>query len=180
MEAWDGRGGLVFTDGTRVGATLDRNGLRPLRYAVCEDGLIACASEAGAVDVSGHGRVRRGKLGPGEMICVDPERGGLEENDAIKTRLAMQEPYGRWLDDNLQSLEPGRPDETVMPDLVARQAAFGYTKAEFTYVLRPMATQAKEPLPSTGDHAPLSVLAQPPRPLYSTFTQRSAPSPTRA
>src|SRR6266436_10254640 len=83
MEPWDGPAGLVFTDGTRVGAVLDRNGLRPLRYAVCEDGLIACASEAGAVDVSGHGRVRRGKLGPGEMLCVDPEHGGLEENDAI-------------------------------------------------------------------------------------------------
>jgi len=90
MEPWDGPAGLVFTDGTRVGAVLDRNGLRPLRYAVCEDGLIACASEAGAVDVSGHGRVRRGKLGPGEMLCVDPGRGGLEENDAIKSRLAAQ------------------------------------------------------------------------------------------
>src|SRR3979411_1134449 len=104
MEPWDGPAGLVFTDGTRVGAVLDRNGLRPLRYAVCEDGLIACASEAGAVDVDGRGRGRRGKLGPGEMLCVDPERGGLAENDAIKTRLAAQEPYGRWLDDNLQSL----------------------------------------------------------------------------
>jgi glutamate synthase domain-containing protein 1 len=100
MEPWDGPAGLIFTDGTRVGAALDRNGLRPLRYAVCDDGLIACASEAGAVDVSGHGQVRRGKLGPGEMLCVDPERGGLEENDAIKTRLAAQEPYGQWLVDN--------------------------------------------------------------------------------
>src|SRR2546423_14065469 len=69
MEPWDGPAGLVFTDGTRVGAALDRNGLRPLRYAVCEDGLIACASEAGAVDVSGHGRVRRAELGPGEGRC---------------------------------------------------------------------------------------------------------------
>src|SRR5260370_11044454 len=135
MEAWDGRGGLVFTDGTRVGATLDRNGLRPLRYAVCEDGLIACASEAGAVDVSGHGRVRRGKLGPGEMICVDPERGGLEEDDSIKRRLAAQEPYGRWLEDNLTSLDLREPTEDVIPDLGERQAAFGYTKEEFTYVL---------------------------------------------
>jgi glutamate synthase domain-containing protein 1 len=174
MEPWDGPAGLVFTDGTRVGATLDRNGLRPLRYAVCEDGLIACASEAGAVDVSGHGRVRRAKLGPGEMLCVDPERGGLEENDAIKARLAAQEPYGRWLDDNLQSLEPGLPDETHMPDLVGRQAAFGYTKEEFTYVLRPMATQAKEPIFSMGDDTALSVLAQPPRLLYSYFKQRFA------
>src|SRR6266436_5416259 len=124
MEPWDGPAGLVFTDGTRVGAVLDRNGLRPLRYAVCEDGLIACASEAGAVDVSGHGRVRRGKLGPGEMLCVDPEHGGLEENDAIKRRLAAQEPYGRWLEDNLTSLDLGESTDDVIPDLVARQAAF--------------------------------------------------------
>ena len=174
MEPWDGPAGLVFTDGARVGAVLDRNGLRPLRYAVCEDGLIACASEAGAVDVNGHGRVRRGKLGPGEMLCVDPERGGLEENDAIKSRLAAQEPYGRWLDDNLQSLEPGEPDDEVTPDLVTRQAAFGYTKEEFTYVLRPMATQGKEPIFSMGDDTALSVLAGPSRLLYSYFKQRFA------
>jgi glutamate synthase domain-containing protein 2/glutamate synthase domain-containing protein 1/glutamate synthase domain-containing protein 3 len=174
MEPWDGPAGLVFTDGIRVGAVLDRNGLRPLRYAVCEDGLIACASEAGAVDVDGHGRVRRGKLGPGEMICVDPERGGLEENDSIKRRLAAQEPYGRWLEDNLTSLDPGEPTEEVMPDLVTRQAAFGYTKEEFTYVLRPMATQGKEPIFSMGDDTALSVLAQPPRLLYSYFKQRFA------
>jgi len=174
MEPWDGPAGLVFTDGTRVGAVLDRNGLRPLRYAVCEDGLIACASEAGAVDVSGHGRVRRGKLGPGEMICVDPERGGLEEDDSIKRRLAAQEPYGRWLEDNLTSLDPGEPTEDVIPDLVARQAAFGYTREEFTYVLRPMATQGKEPIFSMGDDTALSVLAQPPRLLYSYFKQRFA------
>jgi glutamate synthase domain-containing protein 2/glutamate synthase domain-containing protein 1/glutamate synthase domain-containing protein 3 len=174
MEPWDGPAGLVFTDGARVGAVLDRNGLRPLRYAVCEDGLIACASEAGAIDVGGHGRVRRGKLGPGEMICVDPERGGLEENDSIKRRLAAQEPYGRWAEDNLRSLDAGEPTEEVLPDLVARQAAFGYTKEEFTYVLRPMATQGKEPIFSMGDDTPLSVLAQPPRLLYSYFKQRFA------
>jgi glutamate synthase (ferredoxin) len=145
-----------------------------LRYAVCEDGLIACASEAGAVDVNGHGRVRRGKLGPGEMLCVDPERGGLEENDAIKARLAAQEPYGQWLDDNLQSLEGGEADGEIWPDLVARQAAFGYTKEEFTYVLRPMATQGKEPIFSMGDDTALSVLAGPPRLLYSYFKQRFA------
>jgi glutamate synthase (ferredoxin) len=108
------------------------------------------------------------------MLCVDPERGGLEENDAIKTRLAAQEPYGQWLDENLQSVEAGEPDEAIMPDLVARQAAFGYTKEEFTYVLRPMATQGKEPVFSMGDDTALSVLAQPPRLLYTYFKQRFA------
>ena len=174
MEPWDGPAGLVFTDGMRVGAALDRNGLRPLRYAVCEDGLVACASEAGAIDVSGHGTVRRGKLGPGEMICVDPERGGLEENESIKRGLAAQEPYGQWLDDNLASLDPGEPMVESMPNIVARQAAFGYTKEEFTYVLRPMATQGHEPIFSMGDDTALSVLAQPSRLLYTYFKQRFA------
>jgi glutamate synthase domain-containing protein 2/glutamate synthase domain-containing protein 1/glutamate synthase domain-containing protein 3 len=174
MEPWDGPAGLVFTDGIRVGAALDRNGLRPLRYAVCEDGLIACASEAGAVELAGHGRVRRGKLGPGQMLCVDPQRGGLEEDDAIKSRLAAEHPYGAWLDDQLQSISTGSPSDEVPADLVARQAAFGYTKEEFTFVLRPMATQGHEPVFSMGDDTAPSVLAQPQRLLYSYFKQRFA------
>ena len=173
MEPWDGPAGLVFTDGLRVGASLDRNGLRPLRYAVCEDGLIACASEAGAIDVNGHGRVRRGKLGPGEMLCVDPER-GLEENDAIKARLAAQRPYGAWTEENLQLLTTGEPDNRVGADLLARQATFGYTKEEFTFVLRPMATQGKEPVFSMGDDTAPAIMAQQPRLLYGYFKQRFA------
>ncbi|TME53675.1 MAG: glutamate synthase subunit alpha, partial [Chloroflexi bacterium] len=174
MEPWDGPAGLVFTDGVRVGAALDRNGLRPLRYAVCEDGLVACASEAGAVDLGGHGLVRRAKLGPGEMLCVDPQNGGLQENEAIKRRLAAQEPYGRWLDEQLHPADTGEPAEDIPTDLVARQAAFGYTKEEFTYVLRPMASQGKEPIFSMGDDTAPSVLAQSPRLLYSYFKQRFA------
>src|SRR3989442_2776393 len=115
MEPWDGPAGLVFTDGVRVGAALDRNGLRPLRYAICEDGLIACASEAGVVDVGGHGRVRRGKLGPGQMLCLDPERGGVEDDETIKSRPAAQRPYGAWLNDHLQSLSAGGAAEGQLP-----------------------------------------------------------------
>jgi len=175
MEPWDGPAGLVFTDGVRVGAALDRNGLRPLRYAICEDGLIACASEAGVVDVGGHGRVRRGKLGPGQMLCLDPERGGVEDDETIKSRLAAQRPYGAWLNDHLQPLSAGGPAEDDLPaDLVARQAAFGYTKEEFTYVLRPMATQGHEPVFSMGDDTAPSVLAHQPRLLYSYVKQRFA------
>ncbi|OLE38894.1 MAG: hypothetical protein AUG48_00545, partial [Actinobacteria bacterium 13_1_20CM_3_68_9] len=174
MEPWDGPAGLVFTDGVRVGAALDRNGLRPLRYAVCEDGLVACASEAGAVDLRGHGLVRRAKLGPGEMLCVDPQNGGLEENEAVKSRLAAQRPYGRWLDERLQPADAGEAVEEIPQDLVARQAAFGYTKEEFTYVLRPMASQGKEPIFSMGDDTAPSVLAESPRLLYSYFKQRFA------
>jgi glutamate synthase (ferredoxin) len=174
MEPWDGPAGLIFSDGIRVGAALDRNGLRPLRYAVCEDGFVACASEAGAVDLHGHGRVRRGKLGPGQMLVVDPERGGVEDDETIKSRFATRRPYGAWLDDRLRPLNTGEPVAHVPADLVARQAAFGYTKEEFTFVLRPMATQGHEPIFSMGDDTAPSVLAQRPRLLYSYFKQRFA------
>ena len=100
VEPWDGPAGIVFTDGRVVGAALDRNGLRPLRYAVCDDGLVVCSSEAGAVSVDGHGSVRRGKLGPGQMIAIDPER-GLEEDDVLKRRLAAERPFGVWLAEGL-------------------------------------------------------------------------------
>src|SRR5437763_16707784 len=121
-DPWDRPAGLEFTDGVRVGAALDRNGLRPLRYAVCEDGLIACASEAGAVDVRGHGRVRRGKLGPGRMLWVDPDHGGVEDDETTKARLAAQQPHGAWLNDHLQSNSPRAPVGNVPADPVARQA----------------------------------------------------------
>jgi len=174
MEPWDGPAGLIFTDGRRVGAASDRNGLRPLRYAVCEDGLIACASEAGAVDLRGHGLVRRGKLGPGQMLCVDPGAGGFQENATIKSRLACARPYGRWLDENLQVADVGSPAAEAPADLVNRQVAFGYTKEEFTFVLRPMATQGKEPVFSMGDDTRLAVLADRPRPVYNYLKQRFA------
>ena len=142
--------GLVFTDGIRVAAALDRNGLRPLRYAVCEDGLVACASEAGAVDVTGHGKVRRGKLGPGQMLCVDPGLGVLEDGD-VKSALGARRPYGDWLSAHLMDGSPGTPGAKVPADLVPRQVTFGFTKEEVTVVLRPMATQGGEPTSSMGD-----------------------------
>ncbi|TMD05131.1 MAG: glutamate synthase subunit alpha [Chloroflexi bacterium] len=174
MEPWDGPAGLIFTDGQRVGALLDRNGLRPLRYAVCEDGLVACASEVGAIDVTGHGRVRRGKLGPGEMLCVDPAAGGLQDDQAVKAGLAARQPYGRWADDHLLPGDTGEPVATVPGDLLARQVAFGYTKEEFTFVLRPMAAQGHEPTFSMGDDTAPAVAADRPRLLYSYFKQRFA------
>src|SRR5207237_381228 len=105
MEPWDGPAGIIFTDGIGVGAALDRNGLRPLRYAVCEDGLVACCSEAGAVDVSGHGLVERGRLGPGQMLFVDPSRGVLDDADC-KERLAAAGPYARRRERRVMSLRP--------------------------------------------------------------------------
>jgi glutamate synthase (ferredoxin) len=171
-EPWDGPAGLVFTDGIRVGAALDRNGLRPLRYAVCEDGMVACASEAGAVDVAGHGRVRRGKLGPAQMLCVGPD--GLQEDGEVKAWLSRRGPYGHWLATHLEEGSPGEPDVEPPRDLVARQVAFGFTKEEVTVVLRPMATLGAEPTSSMGDDTAAAALAQRPRPVTGFLKQRFA------
>jgi glutamate synthase (ferredoxin) len=175
MEPWDGPAGIIYTDGVGVGAALDRNGLRPLRYAVCEDGLVVCCSEAGAVDISGHGLVERGRLGPGQMLFVDPSRGVLRD-DECKERLAAAAPYARWAADGLRKLDPGRPIED--PDsadiLEGRQAGFGYTKEELAMVLRPMAHDAKDPTFAMGDDAPLPNLAGRPRPMHHYLRQRFA------
>ncbi len=175
VEPWDGPAGLVFSDGLGVGASLDRNGLRPLRYAICEDGLVSCCSEAGAIDVSGHGTVTRGRLGPGEMLFVDPSRGVLIDHDC-KQRLAAAGPYARWASDGLVRLSSGQPTlETPDPqDLVRRQAAHGYTVEELRMVLKPMAADAKEPVFSMGDDAPLPHLAGRPRPIHHYLRQRFA------
>ena len=112
MEPWDGPAGLIFTDGVGVGAALDRNGLRPLRYAICEDGLVVCSSEVGAVDVSGHGKVERGRLGPGQMLFVDPTR-GVQRNDDVKERLAAANTFSHWAHDGFLSFGPGEPVQQV-------------------------------------------------------------------
>ena len=175
MEPWDGPAGVVFTDGVGVGASLDRNGLRPLRYSVCEDGFVACCSETGAIDVSGHGIVRRGRLGPGQMLFVDPTRGFLDDH-ACKERLGAGGTYGRWAADGLRPFSRGRAiEQTPEPDEIERrQAMFGYSKEELAMVLRAMANDAKEPTFSMGDDSPLPHLAGRPRPLHHYLKQRFA------
>ncbi|HYU58602.1 MAG TPA: glutamate synthase central domain-containing protein, partial [Actinomycetota bacterium] len=173
VEPWDGPAGLVFTDGVRVGATLDRNGLRPLRYAVCQDGLVACASEAGAVDVAGHGTVRRGMLGPGQMIAVDPGAGGFLENDVIKRSLAAAGPWGAW-GAALRPADPGPPVPHPGPALAERQVAHGFDKEEVTVVIRPMATQGHEPTSSMGDDTQQAVIAERRRTVQHFLRQRFA------
>ena len=175
MEPWDGPAGVVFTDGVGVGASLDRNGLRPLRYSVCEDGFVACCSETGAIDVSGHGTVRRGRLGPGQMLFVDPTRGFLDD-EACKERLGAGGTYGRWAADGLRPFSRGRAiEQTPEPEEIERrQAMFGYSKEELAMVLRAMANDAKEPTFSMGDDSPLPHLAGRPRPLHHYLKQRFA------
>jgi glutamate synthase domain-containing protein 2/glutamate synthase domain-containing protein 1/glutamate synthase domain-containing protein 3 len=174
VEPWDGPAGLIFTDGRRVGATLDRNGLRPLRYLVCEDGIVIAASEVGAIRTAGRGVVRRERLGPGQMLCVDPDEGGLQENTEIKAWLAERQPYGAWVDDNITRAAPGRPVGTVPADLHQRQLAYGLTKEEVISILRPMATQGKEATSSMGDDTPIEPLAHARRPVAHYLKQRFA------
>ncbi len=170
-EPWDGPAALVFTDGRVVGATLDRNGLRPMRYAVGGD-IVVCASEAGVMDLP-EGPVRRGKLGPAQMIVVGPDR-GLEEDTAIKHRLAARAPYGEWLERNLVQMSCGEPVPVPEVDLTPRQAAFGYTQEDLRAILRPIGSHAHEPTSSMGDDTALPPLAGRARPLYSFFRQRFA------
>jgi glutamate synthase (ferredoxin) len=172
-EPWDGPAGLVFTDGERVGACLDRNGLRPLRYAVSSDGYVVCSSEAGVVDLTGRGTVTRGRLGPGQMICVDP-RFGFQTDAEIKAWLAARRPYGQWLRNGLRHVSAGAPVAAPGPAIQLRQVAYGYTREELTTVLRSMGTTGKEPVSSMGDDTALSVLSGTRRGVASYLKQRFA------
>ena len=174
IEPWDGPAGLVFTDGHRIAAALDRNGLRPLRVSVCEDGLVACSSEAGAVPTRGHGRVQRRKIGPGKSFCVDPAEGGALFDRQIKSRLAQRRPYGDWVAEHLAATSTGDPSTSFRDDVVARQVAAGYQKEEFTVILRPMATDGHEPTSSMGDDTAQPPLADHGRPVFSFLKQRFA------
>ncbi|MDX1659311.1 MAG: glutamate synthase-related protein [Nitriliruptorales bacterium] len=181
VEPWDGPAGIVFTDGRRVGAALDRNGLRPLRYHVCEDGYIVASSEVGAIPTGaterhpdGHGQIRRERLGPGQMLCVDPDEGGLQEDAEIKLLLARKEPYTEWLQQHLRQVRVGQPVAEAPEDLVERQVAYGITKEEIISILRPMATQAKETTSSMGDDTPIEPLAHYRRPVSHYLKQRFA------
>ena len=193
-EPWDGPAGVVFTDGIGVGAALDRNGLRPLRWAVCSDGLVAASSEAGAIDTTGHGTVRRGRLGPGRMLWVGPDPaptvapgtpGSQDSSDvprprvvlhdrAIKDALAGAAPYATWAEDGFLAVHDAVSDDPVPDDLRVRQACFGYTREELAMVLRPMAEDAHEPTFSMGDDSPLPNLAGRPRPVHHYLRQRFA------
>lgn len=173
MEAWDGPAGLIFTDGTRVGACLDRNGLRPLRYSVCEDGFVVCSSEAGSIYTRGHGMVKRCKIGPGQMIFIDPGDGGYQDNP-VRDHLAKAQPYTKWVNEHLTHAPLVPPEPVVPADLVARQITFGFTREEFTTVMRPMATTGHEPTSSMGDDTAQAVMSDFARNLYNYFKQRFA------
>ena len=173
VEPWDGPAGLVFTDGVTCGAKLDRNGLRPLRVAVSGDGLVVVASEAGAVPLPDGVPVRRGRLGPGQLLAIDP-RHGLRFDGELTRDLASRKPYAGWVEESLRFGEQGEPARVPDGELASRHALHGYTREELSLMLRPIAQSGQEPVYSMGDDAPIAPLAGRARPLASYFRQRFA------
>ncbi|WP_298460012.1 glutamate synthase large subunit [uncultured Cellulomonas sp.] len=174
MEPWDGPACLTFSDGTLIGAVLDRNGLRPGRYWVTEDGLVVLASEAGVLDIDPATVVRKGRLEPGRMFLVDTGAGRIIEDDEVKAQLAAQRPYAQWVRENAVAL-PDLPEREHVAHSSAsvrrRQRAFGYTEEDLKVLLTPMANAGAEPLGAMGNDTPVAVLSERPRLLFDYFTQ---------
>ena len=174
MEPWDGPASIAFTDGTVVGAVLDRNGLRPSRYWVTSDGLVVMASEVGVADIDQTRIVRKGRLQPGRMFLVDTAQGRIVGDDEIKHDLVTAEPYGDWLADGLAHLEDLPPRFSLTPQhssVTLRQRTFGYTTEELRILVAPMARTGIEPIGSMGTDTPIAVLSKRPRLLFDYFSQ---------
>jgi glutamate synthase (ferredoxin) len=177
QESWDGPALVVFSDGKLVGATLDRNGLRPARYMISQDGYVMVASEAGVIPVDESQILEKGRLGPGEMIAVDFSSHEVLRNWQIKQRMAKLQPYGEWLKNNRRSLEPqafAAAPEYSSSVCLQQQTAFGYSAEDVEMVIESMAQEGKEPTFCMGDDIPLAVLSQRPHLLYNYFKQRFA------
>ena len=174
MEPWDGPACVTFTDGNQIGAVLDRNGLRPSRFWVTDDGLVVLASEVGVLDFKPESIVRKGRLQPGKMFLVDLQEGRIIEDDEIKDSLAAAHPYSDWLHAGLVRLSdlPSR-EHIVYPhsSVVRRQRAFGYTEEELRLIITPMAKNGAEPLGSMGTDTPIAALSEKPRLLFDYFAQ---------
>ncbi len=177
QEPWDGPALIAFANGKQVGALLDRNGLRPARYMILDDDTVIVSSEAGVVDVPIERVVEKGRLGPGQMLAVDLERGEVLRNWEIKTRVAQEKPYGKWIAAHRRRISnPSYPTDKVFdaPALLTRQVAFGYTAEDVDVVINPMAAEGKEPTFSMGNDARPAFLSDLPRSLYDYFQQRFA------
>ena len=175
MEPWDGPALLAYTDGVRIGAILDRNGLRPFRYLVTRDDLLVMASEVGVLDIPPEEIRFKGRLQPGRMFLVDPTQGRIIEDEEIKEELSRRRPYGKWLVENAVTMEqlpePPRVDGTDHSTLVQRQKEFGYTLEDLRMILEPMAATGAEPVGSMGNDAPLAVLSDQRPQLFNYFKQ---------
>ncbi|MEA2626206.1 MAG: glutamate synthase large chain [Candidatus Binatota bacterium] len=176
MEPWDGPASIAFTDGVRIGAVLDRNGLRPSRFVVTKDDLVVMASEVGVLDIAPENVAAKGRLQPGRMFLVDTSLGRIVEDDEIKEGMAARRPYRRWLDENLRKLgdlpEPASVPEPLGPErLLELQQAFGYTVEDQKMLIAPMAINGQEAVGSMGTDTPPAVLSDHPQLLFQYFQQ---------
>ena len=180
MEPWDGPASIVFTDGRQIGATLDRNGLRPSRYCITDDDLVIMGSESGVLPVPENKIVRKWRLQPGKMFLIDLEQGRMIDDEELKATLANSKPYTQWienlrirLDDVVGGSSGGEPasasESTVT--LLDRQQAFGYTQEDIKFLMAPMAANGEEGIGSMGNDSPLAVLSDKNKPLYNYFKQ---------
>jgi glutamate synthase (ferredoxin) len=175
MEPWDGPAAVAFTDGKWLGATLDRNGLRPARYLITKDGVLILASETGVLPVRPEDVVSKGRLQPGKMLLVDLVNNRYVPDEEIKHTLASRQPYGEWLEKNQITLDalpdPPRVYGTDSKTLLQRQRAFGYTEEDLRILIAPMAEKGEEPVGSMGVDTPLACLSDQPQPLFNYFKQ---------
>ena len=176
LEPWDGPASIVFTDGRQIGATLDRNGLRPSRYCVTDDDLVIMASESGVLPVPENKIVRKWRLQPGKMFLIDLEQGRMIDDEELKSSLANSKPYKQWIEnlriklDNVEGVKnvAALPSEVTLLD---RQQAFGYTQEDIKFLMSPMAQAGEEGIGSMGNDSPLAVLSDKNKPLYNYFKQ---------
>ena len=179
MEPWDGPAAVAFTDGRQIGATLDRNGLRPARYLITDDNMVVLASEAGTLPIPEHRIVKKWRLQPGRMLLIDLQQGRIIEDEEIKSQLANAHPYPQWIERlrlKLDDLPALKADDLPEPSasLLDRQQAFGWTQEDFKFILEPMAKNGEEAIGSMGNDAPLTVLSDRPKPFYNYFRQMFA------
>src|SRR5437763_3933930 len=175
MERWAGPASIAFTDGVRVGAVLDRNGLRPSRYYVTKDDLVVMSSEVGVLDIPPERVLEKGRLQPGRIFLVDTELGRIVGDDELKERIARQAPYGEWLSTSMVRSEDLPPPVRWMPPdretLIRRQEVFGYTSEDVKILITPMAATGNEAIGSMGTDTPLAILSERPQPLFNYFQQ---------
>ena len=175
MEPWDGPAAIAFTDGRQIGATLDRNGLRPARYIVTDDDLVIMGSECGCLPIPEESIVKKWRLQPGKMFLVDVEKGRIIDDKELKDTLANAKPYGEWIErirvklDEVES-DKDRPERSAVP-LLDRQQAFAYTQEDLKFLMTPMAINGEEPIGSMGNDSPLAVLSNKDKTLYHYFKQ---------
>ena len=175
MEPWDGPAAIAFTDGRVIGATLDRNGLRPGRYIVTRDDIVVLASEAGVIEVPAEDVRKKGRLQPGRMFLVDTVEKRIISDAEIKQELAARQPYGKWLEEQQVTMEqlpePSRTIASNHETLQRRQRAFGYSEEDLRIILGPMGANGEEPIGSMGTDVPLACLSDRPQPLFNYFKQ---------